>query len=643
MSEVQFQQKLHAYGEWKVQLEKALDDYRAWLRRYDLGAPHVEQSIGGMLESLRSDRIMLAFAAEFSRGKTELINALFFSQTGVRLLPSSPGRTTMCPTEILFDPAEGAYIRLLSIETRLSETPISEYKQNPEVWMKIDLDCDSVSAMQQAFKELAAVKRVTIAEANKLGLYSEEAVRGQSTDDGMIEIPCWRHAIISFPHPLLQQGLAILDTPGLNALGTEPELTLNMLPSAQGVVFVLAADTGVTKSDMDMWQYHIRGYRATHKKGLAVVLNKIDAMWDDLHGDEGLDKSIRSQVTATAKILEVDEGSIFPVSAKQALLAKVKGDEALLQKSRLQALERYLSEDVLKARQELLLEIAGNEVGQLVRQSAGVLTTQIGELDRQLAELRKVDSSNQSAIKNLMVQTREEQGRYMSSVEDFQASRRVLSVQTRLLVDSLTPDRIATLVKQIKKDMAASLTTHGMRQEMKRVVDELRGIIDKTADFAEETNQLVTVVYRKFEEEHGFTAVRPSLFLIRKYQIDLEQLLEEGEEFRKSAASAVHEQSQVVQRLYGTVVARAQDILLQAHKEAANWGAMVLSPLVLQIKDRKQSIEGRLEMLRKISESNESLDDAIERLEVQLAPLRKQYVELGEIIRILGLDKPVHH
>jgi hypothetical protein len=408
------------------------------------------------------------------------------------------------------------------------------------------------------------------------------------------------------------------------------------------VVFVLAADTGVTKSDMDMWQYHIRGYRATHKKGLAVVLNKIDAMWDDLHGEEGLDKSIRSQVTATAKILEVDENSIFPVSAKQALLAKVKGDEGLLRKSRLQALESYLSDDVLKARQELLLEIAGHEVGQLVRQSAGVLITQIKELERQLAELRKVDSTNQSAIKNLMVQTREEQGRYMTSVEDFQASRRVLSVQTRLLVDSLAPDKIAAQVRQIKKDMAASLTTHGMRQEMKRVVNELRLVVEKAADLAEETNQLVTVVYRKFEDEHGFTAVRPALFLIRKYQIDLEQLLEEAEEFRQSAASAIHEQSHVVQRLYGTVVAKAQDVLLQAHKEAANWGAMALSPLVLQIKDRKQSIESRLEMLRKISESNESLDDAIENLEVQLAPLRRMYSELGEIVHILGLDKPGH-
>ena len=32
----------------------------------------------------------------------------------------------------------------------------------------------------------------------------------------------------------------ILDTPGLNALGAEPELTLSMLPSAHAVLFILA-------------------------------------------------------------------------------------------------------------------------------------------------------------------------------------------------------------------------------------------------------------------------------------------------------------------------------------------------------------------------------------------------------------------
>ena len=73
----------------------------------------------------------------------------------------------------------------------------------------------------------------------------------------MVEVPRWRHAMINFPHPLLKQGLVILDTPGLNAIGTEPELTLSLLPSAHAVLFLLAADTGVTKSDIEIWRQYI--------------------------------------------------------------------------------------------------------------------------------------------------------------------------------------------------------------------------------------------------------------------------------------------------------------------------------------------------------------------------------------------------
>ena len=62
-------------------------------------------------------------------------------------------------------------------------------------------------------------------------------------------MPAWRHALINYPHPLLRQGLVVLDTPGLNAIGAEPELTLSLLPTAHATVFILGADTGVTKSD----------------------------------------------------------------------------------------------------------------------------------------------------------------------------------------------------------------------------------------------------------------------------------------------------------------------------------------------------------------------------------------------------------
>src|SRR5207249_6659353 len=104
----------------------------------------------------------------------------------------------------------------------------------------------------------------------------------ESGGEGAVDIPCWRHAVINFPHPLLQQGLVILDTPGLNAIGTEPELTLNLLPNAHAVLFILSADAGVTKTDLEVWQNHLVGVDPSTKAGRLVVLNKIDGLWDDL-------------------------------------------------------------------------------------------------------------------------------------------------------------------------------------------------------------------------------------------------------------------------------------------------------------------------------------------------------------------------
>jgi hypothetical protein len=638
MSTVYFKDKLRGYGQWREQLGQAVEQYVLWLKRYQLGTEGVDQAIGIMLESLRSDRIVLAFAAEFSRGKTELINALFFADTGVRLLPSSPGRTTMCPTEIFYDAEEGSYIRLLGIESRLSDISLTEYKRHPRSWMQIDLDYDSPVQMQEAFQELAATKEVSVEEAKRLGLYSDDLHLGQDETD-KVEIPCWRHALISFPHHLLKEGLTILDTPGLNALGAEPELTLQMLPNAQAVIFVLAADTGVTKSDLDMWRNHVRGSRhGHHRGGLAVVMNKIDSMWGDLQGEETIEKSIRSQVESVAKILEVGEQVIFPMSAKQALLAKVKGDQNLLEKSRLKVFEDYLATSVVRERQNLLLASVSQGIGHMINESASGLEAQILDAERQINDLRQIDVNNKGKMKQLMSETRDQQSSYLSGVDQFQASRRVFAVQAKLLVDTLAPEKVEEIIKRTRRQMAGSLTTVGMKAAMKQVLDELRAVLLNAVSVCEETRKLVKGIYVKFQEEQGFAELKPPLLSLKQYQAELEQVFEEGEMFRNSASSTLMEQRTVVVKLYTTTISRARSLFEQAHKDAIGWTTMALVPLVHQIKDHKRVIESRLEVLRKVNETGASLEGEIALLTKTLEVLRKQYSELNAIRHVLQLD-----
>ncbi len=640
MRNLEFKDQLHEYAKWRGKLIEAIEMYQEWRTRYKISDAHSTDIILNILSGLQNDRVTLAFAAEFSRGKTELINALFFAETGVRLLPSSPGRTTMCPTELFYD-SKGSYIRLLKIESRLEDISLMEYKQNPDQWTQIDLDCESPAQMQEAFKALVATKDVDKKMADKLGLWNErEAAEQGIINPEKVEIPCWRHALISFPHPLLQEGLAILDTPGLNALGTEPELTLSMLPSAQAIVFVLAADTGVTKSDLEMWKNHVCSSRGQNKQGLAVVLNKIDSMWDDLAGEDGYEDSIKKQVKTVASILKLDEGVIFPVSAKQALLAKVKSDDDLLEKSRLARLENYLSSDILQQRRKLMIETVNKDIGFLITESFNLTKTQLSNATQQLEEFKKVDFDNVEMTGKLMAETRDRQNTYMANVENFQASRKVFSVQAKMLIDSFSKEKIDNIIASTKQDMSKSLTTYGMKQNIRKLFDELRDLLQDSVDTTNETRRLIKAIHKKFQDEHGFKEIEPQLFSIKQYQLELEQIFEEGESFRNSAKTTMTQQSVVVNKLYSTLISKARNTLKNAHNDAAKWSNSVLTPLMYQLKDHKKQIESRLKMLRKINGSKGSVAESIANLEAEKEPLKKQRSELAMIIKAIHLNEP---
>ncbi len=639
MSNPEFKDKMHEYSQWRTKLIQSIEMYHQWRNRYGMNDSYSTNTILNILTDLEADRITLAFVAEFSRGKTELINALFFAETGVRLLPSSPGRTTMAPTELFYDQKDGSYIRLLSIESRLEDISLAEFKKMPERWVHFNLDCNSPTQMQEAFKELIATKKVDRQLAFKLGLWNErEAAAQGNIMPEKVDIPCWRHALISFPHPLLKAGLAIIDTPGLNALGTEPELTLSMLPGAQAIVFVLAADIGVTKSDLEMWLTHICRAHGGKTQGLAVVMNKIDTMWDDLAGTNDYENSIKSQVAESAAILKINENTIFPVSAKQALLAKVKADDALFKKSCLAPLENYLASDIIKQKRNILMGTVVRDIGHLVNESSNLTGISLSQATGQLEELKKIDFQNQELIGKLMAETRDKQNLYLTNIENFQASHRIFIVQAKRLIDSFALEKVDVIINNAKHDMAESLTTYGIKQNIRKLFDNLRELLDEAIDMTNETRRLVKVIHHKFKAEYGFKEIEPPLFSIKQYQIELEQIFEQGEAFRSSTKITITEQSLVIEKLYSTLIANARDVLNRAHDDAIAWSQGVLTPLMSQIKDHKKQIESRLFLLKKINGSKGSIAENIAALETELEPLKKQRDELAIMIKAMQLD-----
>src|SRR5438477_9841049 len=186
--------RFEAYSDWRRRLSSGISGLHGWLSQQELADAQADLSIQHLLERLHQDKLVVAFVAEFSRGKSELINAIFFADFGQRLLPSAAGRTTMCPTELLYDSTRPPSIRLLPIETRARDGTVAEFRNYADEWVTLSLDLSSADKMSEVLSQVSHTKRVPVALARKYGLYDDgDTLAIETASEGrVVDIPSWR-------------------------------------------------------------------------------------------------------------------------------------------------------------------------------------------------------------------------------------------------------------------------------------------------------------------------------------------------------------------------------------------------------------------------------------------------------------------
>ncbi|MEW6331722.1 MAG: dynamin family protein [Pseudomonadota bacterium] len=639
----EFSRRLGDYKRWRDELIEIINEYQTWVENHGLASGEEDLQMYELIDALRSDKLSVALVAEFSRGKTELINAIFFADYRQRLLPSEAGRTTMCPTELRWDDHEAPCLKLLPIETRESATTISEYRRMPEAWTVLPLDLDSPRNLAETFKQTVRTKPVDRKQAEALGLYRHDvdAMAHMLNSDGSVEIPVWRHAIINFPHPMLKQGLVVLDTPGLNALGTEPELTLSMLPNAQAVLFVLAADTGVTKTDMEVWTHHVCPVRSGRDKGRLVVLNKIDYLWDELSNDTAIAAAIARQTQETARTLGVGKNQVLALSAQKGLLGKIKTDHALIERSGLPALETRLSDDIIPARRELLRERVIHDIGSMVETTSAMIEARLTAVTGQIEELQALGGENNEAIQDLVTRLRDEKQAYDQTLTSFQSTRAVLSDHIKILLDYLSVETFDDLADRTRQGMSESWTTSGLRQAMKSLFDGALDAMERANKQTLQIRSLVQAIYHKFHSEHGLAKIKPVNFSLLPYRSQLQKLYEEAEAFRNSPMMVITEQHFVVQKFFVTLAGRAREIFSEANTAARAWSKAIMAPILSQVREHKILMDQRLENLKKVHENSDNLGDRIAELESGRQNLENQQLVIRNMLRKINKPLPL--
>jgi hypothetical protein len=621
------------YSAWRDAVHVRVEALRDWLTTQELGDAVSGVRLNQLLGRLQEDMLIVAFVAEFSRGKSELINAIFFSDYRQRVLPSSAGRTTMCTTELYYTPTLRPSLRLLPIDTKTREGSIADFKRDAGAWTEFPLNLDSADEMSATLVRLADTMQVDAATAEAYGLINpndEETARGLARD-GCIAIPRWRHALINFPHPLLKQGLVILDTPGLNAIGTEPELTLNMLPSAHAVLFLLSADTGVTKSDIEIWRQHIAPVQGASRARL-VVLNKIDGLWDELKTPAEIDAVIARQAGSSAALLDLPASQVYPVSAQKALVAKVRNDPALLARSRLPELEAALTKELIPCKQALVSESAQASVEDVVIRTTELLETRLASIQDQVDELEGLRGKNRDIIRLMMVKANEDKQRFGRGLQQFRALRSVYASQVDALHQRLGRQTLRDEIRRTRKEMEKSHFSVGLRDAMKLFFRKVDGNLRDSTMIILEIRAMMTAMYQKFSEEHGLAAVNPPLHNLYKYRKEMARL--EGifeERFNTAFKMLTMAQSQLTARFFKSLASEVVKVFELANSETDAWLSALIAPMETQVREHKIQLKRRLESVSRIHAATETLDDRIAELDASSGSVSDQLDQLARI------------
>lgn len=606
---------LDALADWRLALARELGDLETFLARSDLLTPAGAASCASLRQRLSTDKLVVAFVAEFSRGKSELINAIFFADAGRRILPATPGRTTMCPVELSWDDAELPTLDLLPIETRRQGQTLSEWYGQRDSWHRIPLDPHDADGLAAALQQVTQTRQVSVDDARALGLWSDAHPQDNPPmgADGRVDVPAWRHAIINYPHPLLQRGLVVVDTPGLNAIGTEPELTLGLLPSAHAALFVLGADTGVTRSDLDIWTDHLGG------QGLScfVVLNKMDTLADPLASVAEQQAAIERQCVTTAQTLGIRRDRVFPVSARQALAARLRGDEAGLEASRLPVLEAALNADLLPQRQRVLAKAVIGGVQSLLEAATLRLRDQRRQNAEQMLELRGLRGKSVSRVTHLLERVTADTAEFERCAARLTALRAVHARLQHKTLKALDADRIREAMTGLQDALDTGWLHLRARSAFTQVCESLQAQLDTAAGLNAEAGQMLQALFVQLNAEFGFSLTHTPPPEMTPFKEEL-RLIERSYSRYFGLAAAVRlnapATSDQFQRM---LVSKLRMVFEKACAEIEAWSQGVSTQIEGQFRERRRGFKRRRESLERIQHATGDLEARLTEVETQ--------------------------
>jgi hypothetical protein len=622
-------EQLVVHAKWRSRATRAVHDMRAWLRSVGAGTPQTDARLRRALAAIEGDRLCIAIAGESQRGKTELMNALFFAELRQLLPIAATG--SLCPLEICWQPSDGgACLKLLPIEYLGKPDSLAGMKQKPERWVRLPLHPQEPEQISAILAEVHRTKPLQLAQA--AGLAGAAATGDQ---EGTVEIPCWRYAVLSFPHPLLKRGLVLLDLPGRAAMARDPALYTELLAAIDGMVMTIAAERGVEAGDLALWREHLRPAGVQAPVTL-VALTRSGALGAVEEAPSG--STLERLRHRTATTLGIDRALVRAVCARAGLAAKIADKPARLRASGIDALESLLAEQVIAKRRQACRSGVEASIGALLRFAMSRLEARTAATEQRMAELEVLDAQSAGLVARSLELVRRDEALYVQGVEQVRGAQRLLRAHAEHARGLLCAAAFEHLAGRASARLAERWTTAGMRQTMRALFDELRGVVARVGTDSARLGREVQDIYAALRAELGLELDPPAPFSLTHYRHEMELLYAEAVRWIDSEELLLCPRGAAVARFERGLVQRARVLFDHLRDAVDGWLDAALAPPVRAVEARKARAEARLGRYQRVETSREHLHAERASLVRERAQLARQLTLLRNIRNAIDFE-----
>ncbi|MCE5386999.1 MAG: dynamin family protein [Acidithiobacillus sp.] len=626
---------LQDFDAWRQEVAKLVEQVSSFSHRLDLLPSGTMLRLEILARELRVERVSISFYGEFARGKSELINSLFFYDQQRRFLPSGVGQTTMCPVEISASENGQASLELLPIQTRTMHGNILELKKDPSYWKRFPLPMTDPVAVSQVLQQLQETQCVPLAEARRFGLCPAlDSTRPQISHcppcgEGKVKISRWRFALLRLVHPALHSGLIIIDTPGLNSLGSEAELGLDAARMADASIFVLAADSGVTQSDLQIWDQSL-GIHSRQRQ--LVVLNKCDLLVDELDPPEERLQAEHKQQQFVAERLQMPLDHVIPISAREALIGRLRADQNQLERSGILRLEQAIANILIPGKRHAIAANTQQILQRVLMDQRFILEEQLQVIHSDMESMLRLQAQAGEQVPVLL----ERQRKILEHLELDWTQFRILQEEFRQeargpLLESLSLEGLDQIIEKSRSEILAVWTTFGIYERFSQFfIDTIAGF-DQAMTRANRLSERMMTAYRGLEQRYSLPRLDTLPYVLLPRRSELLALSDYYERFGKRLEIAAYPQGVVVRKAFLQLANRVRTFVQETRRDLLSWVEESLDLMNGHLDRCRGQAQERTAALSAIAESSASVQQRIDALNLKESRI---HYEIDELTRL---------